>query len=132
MSIKSKICELDPIPTMLLKDMQPILLLYLTEIINKILTEGMFIERWKTAIVSPRLKKSGLELIKKTYKPVGSLLFPTKVVERCIPEQFNLHCTEFNLLSDFQSGYRHTYSIETETEKKTGSSSGNTGLVHCV
>ena len=64
-SMKSKSCELDPILTMLLKDIQPVLLPYLTEIMNKSWTEGMFIERWKTGIVRPLLKKMGLELIKK-------------------------------------------------------------------
>ena len=39
MSMKSKSCELDLILTTFLKDMQPILLPYLTEIINKSLTE---------------------------------------------------------------------------------------------
>ena len=59
-SMKSKSCELDLILTTLLKDMQPTLLPYPTEMINKSLTEGMFIERWKTAIVTPILKKLGL------------------------------------------------------------------------
>ena len=50
MSMKSNSCELDPMPTTLLKDLQPVLLPYLTELINKSLSEGMFIERWKTVI----------------------------------------------------------------------------------
>ena len=103
MSIKPKSSELVLILTTPLKDMQPILLPYLTEIINKSLTEGMFIERWKTAIVRPLLKKLGLELIKKNYRPVSKLLFLSKVVNRCILEQFNSHCAEFNLLPDVQS-----------------------------
>ena len=102
MSMKSRSCKLDLILTMLLKDMQPILLQYLKEIINKSLTEGRFIERWKTEIVRPLLKKLGLELIKKNYRPVNNLFFLPKVVERCIQEQFNLYCAEFNLLPDFQ------------------------------
>ena len=57
MSMKSKSCELDLIPTMLLKGMPPILLPFITEIIKKSLPEGRFIEQWKTAIVRPLLKK---------------------------------------------------------------------------
>ena len=113
MSMKYKSCELDLILTTLPNDMQPILLSYLTEIINKSLTEGMFIERGKTAIMGPLLKKLGLELIKKNYRPVSNLSFLSKVVERCIPERFNLHCVEFNLLPDFQSAYRHNYTTDT-------------------
>ena len=97
--------------------MQLILLLYLTEIINKSLTEGMFIERWKTTIVRPLLKKSGMELIKKNHRPVRNLSFMSKVVERCVLEQFNSHCAEFNLLPDFQSAHRQNYSTETSLLK---------------
>ena len=110
MSVKSKSSEHILILTILLKDMQPILLLHLTEIIDKSLTEGLFIERWKTAIVTPLLKKSGGELMKKNYRPLSNLLFLSKVVEKCILYQFNLHCAEFNLLPDFQSAYRQNYS----------------------
>ena len=59
--MKSNSYELDPILTTLHKDMQPILLLHLTEIINRLLTKGMFIERLKTAIVRPLLKKLSLQ-----------------------------------------------------------------------
>ena len=61
----------------------------------------------------PLLKKSGMELIKKNYRPVSNLLFLSKVVEKCILEQFHLHCAEFNLLPDFQTAYRPNYSTET-------------------
>ena len=77
----------------------------------------MFIDRWKTAILRPLLKKSGLKLIKKNYRPVNNLSFLSKVVERCILEQLNSHCTEFNLLPDLQSAYRQNYSTETSLLK---------------
>ena len=116
-TMKSKSCELDPTLTTLLKDMQPILLLYLTEIINKSLTEEMFIERWKTVTVKPLLQKLGFELIKEKCRPVNNLSLLSKVVERCVLEQFNSHSAEFYLLPDFHSTYRQNYSTETSLLK---------------
>ena len=49
----------------------------------------------------PFVKKSGMEPIMKNYRPVSNPPFLDRVVKRCIIEQFNLYCGEFNLLPDF-------------------------------
>ena len=58
MSTKSKSCELDPTPTTLLKNIIPSILPAITKIINLSLQSGIFPQSWKTAIVTPILKKS--------------------------------------------------------------------------
>ena len=79
-SMESKSCKLDPIPTSLLKRLIDKCLPHITKIVNISLTHGIFSEKWKVAIVRPLLKKAGLALINKNYRPVSSLSFMSKSV----------------------------------------------------
>ena len=56
MSVKKKSCELNTIPTNLLKEILPSCTEAITHIVNTSLTKGIFANNWKTAIVSPLLK----------------------------------------------------------------------------
>ena len=71
----------------------------------------------KTAIIKPLLKKAGLELICKNYRPVSNLSFLSNILEKCALLQFNNHCTVNNLLPDYQSAYREHFSCETTLVK---------------
>ena len=51
MSLKTKFCELDPIPTTTFKKLLPAILPLITKIVNLSLSEGQFIRSWKMAIV---------------------------------------------------------------------------------
>ena len=104
-SMKNKSCELDILQTHLIKDMLPACLDVITTIVNLSLTEGQFCMEWKTAIVKPFLKKAGLELIIKNYRPISNLCFLPKLVERSMLHQLLDHCSENNLLPDFLSVY---------------------------
>ena len=57
-SLKSKSCELDPIPATILKVMLPKILPLITKIVNKSLREGAFCREWKTAVVRPITEES--------------------------------------------------------------------------
>ena len=115
MDMKTKSCELDPLPTHLLKDKRVLhaLLPAITKIVNLSLTNGEFDQSWKCAIVRPLLKKPGLDLIHKNYRPVSNLQFVSKLVERAVLHQFNEHCLKYKLIPDYQSAYREGYSCET-------------------
>ena len=114
----SKSCELDPIPTSLLKLLLPKCLPIITHIVNKSLTNPEYIRDWKTAVVQPLLKKSTLDKsILKNYRPVSNLPFVSKLVERCMLDQFITHCDKHVLIPDFQSAYRKYYSTETSLTK---------------
>ena len=63
LAMPSKSCELDILPTNILKIVLDKYLPIITRIINIFLTNGVFVPQWKSAIVRPLLKKSGLELI---------------------------------------------------------------------
>ena len=54
----SKHCDLDPIPTFLLKECLDILLKYITEIINHSLSTGEVPRCYKRALINPLLKKN--------------------------------------------------------------------------
>ena len=112
-SMHSKSCELDAIPMPLLKRLTCKCLPFITKIVNISLTQGIFSDDWKVAIVRPLLKKAGLVLINKNYCPVSNLSFLSKLVEKCVLLQFNAHCERYGLIPDFQSAYRKGYSTET-------------------
>ena len=70
---KSTTCALDPLPSMLIKKYVLVFLPILTYIINRCLASGQFPDEWKTALVVPLIKKSGLNLTLNNYRPVSNL-----------------------------------------------------------
>ena len=111
MSMPTKSCKLDVLPTKVLKDIITPLLPLLTKIINLLLTEGLFVEEWKVAIICPLLKKPGLDLICSNYRPVSNLPFLSKVVEKAALRQFIKHCDKNSLLPTYQSAYRKIIAV---------------------
>ena len=109
----SKSCDLDPIPTTLLKEILPSVITILTEIINKSLTSGIFPDRLKVALVRPLLKKANLDLIGKNYRPISNIEFIGKSIERVVTAQINRHITSHNLTEPHQSAYQPCHSTET-------------------
>ena len=83
MTMKSKSCEIDPIPTCIFKQLLPSVLPTVTKIVNLSLGEEVC-NKWKVAAVLPLLKKVGLELIKSNYRPVSNLTFMSKIIEKCM------------------------------------------------
>ena len=76
------------------------LLPVLTKIVNSLLQSGCFPEIWKEALVFPLLKKSGLDVIFKNFRPVSNLSFVSKLIERAVFNQIHgrNHSTETALL----------------------------------
>ena len=109
----SKSCELDAIPTTLLKQILPDVISIITKIVNISLTTGAFSQSLKTAVTCPLLKKVGLDLIPKNYRQVSNLGFLSKVVEKCMLKQFTGYCNANDLIPQYQSGYRANHSCET-------------------
>ena len=102
-SMQSKCCELDVMPPTILKQIIPSIITPITNLTNKSLENGVFAYKWKKAIIKPLLKKAGLELICKNYRPVSNLSLLSKILEKCALLQFSKHCTVNNLLPDYQS-----------------------------
>ena len=113
LTLSTKTCELDEIPTKYLKQCIDQCITLITEIMNVSLREGLFVSTWKTAIVRPLLKKKGLDLVNSNYRPVSNLNFLSKVLEKLALAQFNDHCAKYDLYPDYHSAYRQHYSCET-------------------
>ena len=105
MNTKSK-CQLDPIPTTLLKGILPSILTIITNIKNQPLQSGPFLRKWKTAIVRTLIKKHGMDLVKSSYRPISNLSYVSKLVQKAMLDQINQHYDAHNLLPDYQSTYR--------------------------
>ena len=67
--------------------------------------------------VKPLLKKIGLELILKNYRPVSNLSFLSKLVEKSAVIQAHNHMNQGKLLPEYQSAYRENFSTETALVK---------------
>ena len=102
-SLKSKSCELDAIPTTILKKMLSDVIPLITKIVNVSLTDGCFCREWKTVVVRPLLKHLGLQLILANFRLVSNLTFVSKVIKCCMLLQLSQHCDNYNLQPDYQS-----------------------------
>ena len=106
-------CRLDPIPTWLLKSCVYVLAPPITEMVNLSLLSGHVPEYWRTAVVSPLLKKPGLDLVYKNFRLVSNLLFISKVVEKAALQQLLVHRKKNAPLPKFQCCFRKYHSTET-------------------
>ena len=111
--MKTKFCELDFLPTLVLKRALPYVIDTITSIMNVSLKQEVFPDSWKIAIIRPLLKKLGLDMIASNYRPVSNLPFLSKVLEKIVLARYNNHCDRYNLIPSFQSAYRPKYSCET-------------------
>ena len=112
MSSKTTSCDLDPIPTSLLKEHISILLPIITKIIHLSLQTGEFPTEWKLAFVKPLLKKQGLATTLKNYRPISNLSFISKITERAVISQQKEHMEQNCLLPSLSSAYRQGHSTE--------------------
>jgi exonuclease III len=114
----SKTCQMDPIPTQILKQNVDILAAPITAIINKSLSSGTVPPDMKKAIVTPLIKKPTLDQDNlKNYRPVSNLTFVSKLVERAVDAQVSQHMENSGLHASMQSAYRPKHSVETAMVK---------------
>ena len=106
-------CDLDPIPTPLLKQCLPTLLPTLTNIINLSLATGVFPDQFKSCSVTPLLKKNNLDKEDiSNYRPISRLSFLSKLTERVVKNRLTAHLSSNDLLNSFQSAYTKHHSTE--------------------
>ena len=105
-----KSCDLDPIPISVLYDCLDEIIPIVTSIMNKSLSPGIV----KHALLKPLLIKDNLDPnCLKHYRPVSSLPFLSKVLERIVLKQFLQSLQSHSLLEPFQSAYRKCHNTET-------------------
>lgn len=109
----SKSCDLDPLPTRVLKQCVGEVVHYIKCIINLSLSNGVFPAQFKDAIVVPLLKKPGLDLSYCNYRPVSNLSFVSKLIEKAVSKQVLAHISRNSLGEKLQSAYKKHHSTET-------------------
>lgn len=112
LSIPTKSCPLDPVPTKVVKECLDDLVPLPTIIINQSLQSGVFPDVWKEALVTPTLKKCGSDLAFNNFRPISNLQFVSKLVERAAADQLQSHRVKNNLFPTLQSAYRPNHSTE--------------------
>ena len=81
---------------------------------NCSLSEGAVPDGFKSAVVTPLIKKSSLSKDDlKNYRPVSGLSFISKLVERVVASQLSRHVSLHGLENENQSAYRRGHSTET-------------------
>ena len=107
----NKSCGLDPIPTWLLKEIAAEISPFITALFNRSILEGNFPLAFRTAEITPILKKNSLDSsIITNYRPISNLSYLSKLCERAIKVQLLDHLDGNNLLPEHQSAYRACHS----------------------
>jgi len=113
-SSPSKSCQLDPIPTWLLKRLSTHITPVICHLCNLTMQSGIFPSVLKEARVRPLLKKSTLDPDNaSSYRPISNLSYISKLVERVVVKRFTNHVGTHNLFPVQQSAYRPFHSTET-------------------
>jgi len=113
-SLPDKQCDLDPIPTSLLKKCLPVLAPTITNIINLSLATGDFPSVFKQSFVTPLIKKPSLDKENlSNYRPISNLSFLSKLSERVVKRRLDQHLTQNKLYNLYQSAYTKFHSTET-------------------
>ena len=89
------------------------LLPVITKMINLSLNSGEFADDWKCGLINPILKKPGLDLLYKNYRPVSNLQYVSKLTEKVVFNQVYDHMVSNAIFPALQSSYRQFHSTET-------------------
>ena len=102
--LPDKQCASDPIPTRLLKDNADLLAPFITELCNRSLSSGVFPTPFKSAFITPLMKKPDMDPADcKSYRPISNLSVLSKTVERLVARQLIDHLNLWKLMPDLQS-----------------------------
>ena len=112
--LSTKTCELDPMPTHFLKANIHEIMPIICHVVNKSLSEGVFPDDLKLALLRPLLKKAGLDVSQnKNYRPVSNLPYLGKIIEKEACNQIVLHASKTGNTEKYQSAYARNRSTET-------------------
>ena len=111
-------CGSDGIQLKYIRDALPIIIFYITFIVNTSIVTGVFPKPWKYPYVNP-FYKSGDRGDVANYRPISILPILSKVLEKIVANQLIDFLESNNLLSESQHGFRPRLSTETALMKVT-------------
>ena len=116
--LPNKQCASDPLPTWLLKKISGMILPFVKCMVNQSFFEGIVPKSWKSAQVTPLLKKPSLDHnVVSSYRPISNLPVLSKLSERLVLNRVMSSLNNSNLLPTHQSAYRRHHSTETAVTK---------------
>jgi hypothetical protein len=116
--LPDKQCASDPLPTSLLRANVDVLAPFLVELFNRSLLEGVVPAIFKSAYITPLLKKPDLDPAEnKSYRPISNLSVLSKTLERLVARRLLDYLYAADLMPDLQSAYRANHSTETAVLK---------------
>ena len=111
-ALPDKSCALDPLSTAQLKAVVDIIAPFMVELFNRSLSSGSVPVAFKSAYITPRLKKSDMDPADvRSYRPISNLSVLSKLLERLVARQLLAHLNKFGLLPRLQSAYRACHSL---------------------
>ena len=109
---------MNPLPTWLFKKISVDVAPLLVKIFNRSFTEGYVAIRFKMVVVTPLIKKEGLDVNDLTnFRPISNVSLVSKMLERLICQCMNTHLQNIGTLPPVQSAYHRYYSTETALTK---------------
>ena len=110
----TKSCELDPIPTVIVKEHLDVLLKPIMNIVNLSFSSGVMPDSLKVSQVVPVIKKSTMDPEEMcSFRPISNLPFVSKSVEHVVARQLFGYLMDNNIYPKLQSAYRQRHSTET-------------------
>lgn len=113
-SLPSKSSPMDYVPTSIMKRCWPTFAELIATLANLSFSDGCFPSRFKKAIVTPLLKKRGLDAENPAnYRPISNLNTISKMIERLALARLHQHIVQSPNYNSLQSAYRKSHSTET-------------------
>ena len=119
-SMPAKSSPIDAIPTSIIKSCADVFAPLIARLISLSFENGVFPSRFKSAAVTPLLKKKGLDRANvANYRPISNLHTLSKIVERFFLSRVRAHVEQAPSFNRMQSAYRKDHSTETALLKLT-------------
>ena len=100
-----KSCDLDSLPTNILKECLDFIVPVITKIFNDSLCSGFVPNSFKTALITALLKKEGPGEDLSKYRPISNFSFLSKVLERIVLKRLLTHVAKNEIGEIHQSAY---------------------------